>query len=1051
MAKMNFRENVVNTLLEQMEAGTAPWQKPWEPGRIRQPSFNPATGKAYRGMNQVWLEAQGYADPRWVTYRQAQANGYQVRKGEKGTQVEYWQWSERRPMINDQGQPMLDAEGKQRYQDTRLDRPKVFHAVVFNGSQIDGLEPYVGREPDFNPVERAEQILAGLNVPIHHDQRDRAFYRPDSDEIHMPPKGWFKGQYEYYATALHEGGHATGHSSRLARDGGPFGSEDYAREELRAEIASYMMTTELGLGHYPERHAPYVKSWMSAIREDRNALFQATRDAEVIRTWVFEPEKRLELAPGKEQAKEQTQALSMSAGRSSALFDDQRRRMAVEGMFEKHPGAQPTLWATHLQDSLVLTGSREDNRLMSADQLKDRLYGADISTDNLVRFLGQSAELANWGNLALRSLPEHDGSTPRAHHQHFNRLAERFKKIDWLSDIAASPERRGKGAEFRNEVMAELQKEAGQSAAHKDFLSAMWDLDGPGESNRIAKPEWYVLPHERTDELLQRFSRPIHQAPAQHKSMEVSMREEAAKYVLTKNEVPTLFDNVTEAVQAFVERFDDGYITLDRQTNQHNDRVIGHDWYNDGSNHRYTYLTPEVERLHNGVRFQNSELASKHVIPKNTEVEASIVEKVAEFRRYEIRMQELDASIAERKAEQNELVDLQDSQQKRTYLNVPFREKNEAKNLGAKWDRRNKAWYVNEGTDLKPFAKWQEKVETNDEKVDHKKEFAAACKSEGLLIDEPVMDGKWHRVSVVGDLKGKTSGSYRGFIEGIPAGQIMNFKKASEPVKWVSTGSKVDPEELERLKAQSAANKAEQLQELQFQYKQVAKRAYGIFANAIDASNEHGYLKKKQVSGETLRIDRSGNLLVPMSNEKGFIENVQRIGPDGSKIYLKDGRKRGLMHIIPGKKNSPLIIAEGYATAKSLNAATGFSAVVAFDGGNLPVVAEAIRQQNPDRQILIAADDDHKQVEKVGFNPGLKAAERAADRSQAQILKPMLTSDEKLQGLTDHNDLHVARSFDQFRRDVRAQLTEMGINIGRGRSMQIAPKKTKSQSNQMSV
>ena len=121
------------------------------------------------------------------------------------------------------------------------------------------------------------------------------------------------------------------------------------------------------------------------------------------------------------------------------------------------------------------------------------------------------------------------------------------------------------------------------------------------------------------------------------------------------------------------------------------------------------------------------------------------------------------------------------------------------------------------------------------------------------------------------------------------------------------------------------------------------------------------------------------------------------------------------------------------------------------DGGNLPVIAETLRNQNPDRVIVIAADDDPLKVEKVGHNPGLEAAKRAAERSNAQILKPSLTADEQLQGLTDHNDVHVARGFDVFRREIRQQLSDLGISTSRSRSMQISPKKQKSQSNQMSV
>ncbi|WP_404424234.1 zincin-like metallopeptidase domain-containing protein [Thalassospira australica] len=925
MAKPNFRDQVVESLIEQMERGTAPWQKPWEPGNVREPSFNPSTGKAYRGINQIWLESRGYADPRWVTYRQAQANGYQVRKGEKGTQIEYWQWSERQPIKDEAGNPVLDPEGKQRYREFKLDRPKVFHAVVFNGTQIDGLAPYVGMEPDFNPVERAEQALSQLGVPIHHDQRDRAFYQPGSDEIHMPPKGWFKGQYEYYATALHEGGHSTGHQSRMAREFGPFGSETYAREELRAEIASFMLTTELGLGHYPERHAPYVKNWMAAIKEDRNILFQAARDAENIRTWIMEPEKRLSLTPVKEQRQEMAENQSMSFGASYGEREAARRQQAVDGMFEKYPDAHPTLWAMELQDALVLSGSRNEKGLLTADQLKERLLATDLSTDHLIRFLGQSSERANWRSVA-ETVPGYAEEFAE-----FAHLAEQFGKIDWVAHYAASPERRLNGSSHREKVLDQMQSEASASPLHRELVSALWDLDGPGSKSSVPVPDWYISADQRKDDFLKRLSKPLDEHP------QTSLQAHMAS---SREEEKVMVENAK-----------------------------GHD--------------PEKKRI---------------------------------------------------------------------YLNVPYSEKREAKGLGARWDRHNKAWFVHEGTDMKPFAKWQQKVAENQTKIDPQQEFADACRKEGLMIEGlPSMDGKWHRVAVAGDAKGQTSGSYRGFIEGIPAGQIMNFKKASEPVKWVATGTRIDPEELERIKAQSAARKAEQAQELKFQYQQVAKRAYGTFMNAIEATSDHPYLRKKQVSGETLRVDRSGNLIVPMTNEKGFIENIQTITPDGTKRYLKDGRKAGLMHIIPGKKDTPLIIAEGYATAKSLHAATGFTTVVAFDGGNLPVIAETMRNQNPDRPIVIAADDDPLKVEKVGHNPGLEAAKRAAERSNAQILKPSLTADEQLQGLTDHNDVHVARGFDLFRREIRQQLSDLGISTSRGRSMQISPKKQKSQSNQISV
>ncbi|WP_296999679.1 MULTISPECIES: zincin-like metallopeptidase domain-containing protein [unclassified Thalassospira] len=692
--KKSYRDQVVEELLGHIEAGTAPWQKPWEPGKVRMAPFNPVSGKDYRGINALWLEMRGRSDPRWMTYRQATAQDAQVRKGEKGTMIEYWKWSEREKVLDENGKPVLDDKGVAKTRDVRLDRPRVFHAVVFNAEQIDGLAPYIAPEPTFSPVERAEQILKQGNVPIFHDQNDRAFYRSSTDQIHMPHQAAFKGQYEYYATALHELGHATGHGSRMAREFGPFGSEVYAKEELRAEIASYMLTTELGLGHYPERHAAYVGSWMKAIKEDRNALFTAARDAENIRTWIMKPDLRQSLIP--ETAKEQAKTIAQNP--------------AVE-------------------------------------QQKENAMNDEMS-----------------------------------------------------------------------------------------------------------------------------------QAPNQDTNIE----------------------------------------------------------------------------------------------------------------------------------------------RKRIYLNVPFSEKDEAKALGAKWDRRAKAWYARDNMELAPFKRWQEtKAKAPEPRISPEQEFAEALKENGLILDgPPTMDGKWHRVAVEGDRKGQKSGSYRGFLEGLPAGNITNYKSGQDPVKWVATGTKVDPKELEQARAEAAARKAAQEQELRAQYRAIAKRAYGIFQNAEPAPSNHPYLQNKQVPAGDLRIDQSGNLLMPMANDKGFIENIQTIHPDGTKMYLKDGKKRGLMHVIEGDHKGPMIVTEGYSTGQSLHMASGLTVVVALDSGNLAPVAEAIHKKHPDRPLVIAADDDHAKK----INAGIKGAERAAELTGAKILRPDLSDAEKAKGLTDFNDIHRERGIEALKRVVTDQL-----------------------------
>jgi len=135
--KKPFHEVVAENLIEQLKAGTAPWQRPWSPG---EPGgympMNPTTGKRYKGINAIQLLAQGRTDSRWMTYKQAAAVGAQVRKGEKGTPVQYWKFSEEQDKVDDNGRPVMDAKGNPVKETVMLERPRVFFATVFNGEQI---------------------------------------------------------------------------------------------------------------------------------------------------------------------------------------------------------------------------------------------------------------------------------------------------------------------------------------------------------------------------------------------------------------------------------------------------------------------------------------------------------------------------------------------------------------------------------------------------------------------------------------------------------------------------------------------------------------------------------------------------------------------------------------------------------------------------------------------------------------------------------------------------------------------------------------------------
>jgi len=346
-----YVDQVAGALIEQLKAGTAPWVKPWQPGERFMP-YNPTTGNPYHGMNAVWLmsraESQGYADARWLTYRQAQAADAQVRKGEKGAAIQFWKWQGLEPVRDAEGKPALDQDGNQVRHLVRYERPRVWSAVVFNAEQIDGMPPATNRPalPAWERHERAETILTRFDATIRHVRGDRAFYRLADDTITLPERDQFTSADGYYATALHEAAHASGHPSRLNRPdlGHPFGSEAYAREELRAEIASLMLGEQLGIGHDPGQHSAYVASWIRALENDPREIFRAAADAEKITALVRSFEREREQQAGHERAPENPE---LEQGRGLDADTGVQVRLPVM-IQENHPAMTTTDDRTYL-------------------------------------------------------------------------------------------------------------------------------------------------------------------------------------------------------------------------------------------------------------------------------------------------------------------------------------------------------------------------------------------------------------------------------------------------------------------------------------------------------------------------------------------------------------------------------------------------------------------------------------------------------------------------------------------------------------------------------
>lgn len=758
--RKGYAEEVAEKIIEQLEQGTAPWQIPWQPGELKLP-YNAVTEKEYRGINSMYLHMQGHSDPRWMTYKQAAGEDAQVRKGEKGTHIVYWKFHDEKKKTDEQGRPVIDPEtGKQETYTVKLERPRSFMAVVFNASQIDGLPPLEQKpaNPEPERIARAENILVNSGAKINHENGNRAFYSLTTDSITLPERNQFAAADDYYATALHELGHWTGHPKRLDRDlAHPFGSEGYAKEELRAEIASLMLGERLDIGHDPGQHAAYVGSWVKALKEDPKEIFRAATAAEHITSYVMEFEKEQEQIKAVDQEQAQSQPI------------------------------------------------------------------------NIIR---------------------------------------------------------------ANKI--ELSQEAGQ---------------------------------------------------AEHAVLH------------TKPEKPM---------------------------------------------------------------------------------------------------------------------------QGRTYLAVPYSEKDEAKSLGAKWDKTAKSWYAPEGvstteTGLEKWSVEKTNVITAAAAKPAPEQFIEALKEAGLNLDGPLeMDGKLHRVEADGDKKGQTSGAYAYHETGqTPGGYIQNYK-TGEIVHWKPEGKTVELSAAERAQmvAQAAEHKQTRDAERLKVQTETAQAAQILWDESPAATPDNAYCKLKGISNPAglrevpatvspkaaeqgiriaqtakeakelreadpkNRVFKVGDLLIPGADTDGKLWTLQTVNPY-FKSFMKGGKKEGLFTIagtnpdgkavaelLPDEK-TPLVLAEGYATADTVADLSKQPVIVAFDSGNLNAVAQNLREKFPERTMLIAADNDHNAPNELGangkpkVNVGLEKAIEVAAKHGAGIAAPKFEKGEKA---SDWNDLRESRGDESARKMLAEQM-----------------------------
>ena len=279
MSKAIGRDNIYREITEKiiadLERGIVPWVQPWTSTKQLCPLGLPVNGltrRSYSGINilLLWsaLEERGFASPYWVTFKQCIAMGGSVRKGEKGTHVYF-------------ADKFVPQKEKARVAETG-DEPNSIaflkRYTVFNAVQCDGLPkgliagPAANTERQIVPEAGALIGATGADFRIGGDQ---AFYVPSEDFIRIPNQTAYSDQINYYRTAFHELGHWTGHKTRLDRNlTTKFGTVDYAREELVAEMATAFVCASLGI--VPTvRHADYIGNWLQVLKEDARAIVKA--------------------------------------------------------------------------------------------------------------------------------------------------------------------------------------------------------------------------------------------------------------------------------------------------------------------------------------------------------------------------------------------------------------------------------------------------------------------------------------------------------------------------------------------------------------------------------------------------------------------------------------------------------------------------------------------------------------------------------------------------------------------------------------------------------
>ena len=1002
-------QQFADELIKKIEANEAPWQKGWVSGLGDILPVN-HQGKPYRGNNLLDLmmiaQAKGYNDNRWYTFNNAKDYGGHVRRGEKGTVITFFSRTKTENKRDEQGNTIYDKDGKPEKVTYVLDRPIITTAVVFNAEQIDGLPPRELTTPlsEWERIERAEAIAQGIEsqgVTIEHRLGDRAYYSPTDDKIVMPERGQFSTPDAYYATLLHEIGHATGHESRLNRDlSGGFGSESYAKEELRAEIASMIVGEQLQIGYDPSQHHAYLKSWAKVIKEDPKEILRAVKDADAISEYVIGLGKEIEATKESQQSKyTDEQLLEFSQflnGEPVATITSGQIKRDEDGKVVANAKEYMRQWLAENRPDGIFHHPKIGEINLFVRGVKDSIshYGADIHVNALpaVPYVLENSVIIDKSNdKDGKNIENYVLASPiTIDNENYYAVVRLKKELD-----------KDKNPKFYI-VSAETETEAQKNAVLTLETRSTHDGYIAGGKNRLLNILHETLAEVKLWENRNQARENQYETTTKNYRTEQQSLHSTSQ---TDREARTRVDSLQQSRGGLLQES----ISTSSQNNQSSNRL------NSQATDKRLYLYTCFNDLNDLRKLKEQGIVKFDTQNKVWYANEQNKDAVA---RWIVRP------------------------------NVPSPEQEFADYLTANgitveaghpiFDDKTHRLSNNGSTDKNVM--YQAYANPNGVPFARVTNFSRGDVPENWQYPKEYLN-TLRNIEAVERAKGS---SYK------PSSPTLSVNNPVQPT--------LSPKERDEAKI-AKANEMAEISKVIVSISDVAPPTQNYLSNKQVTANDTVLIvphssklsdefKDRVMIADTFKqakyyrennpdeklILQRGNLVVPQYNTQGELRAFETIAYNGGKYALKDADKKGLMTTLGNLENGkPIIITEGYATGATLHEHTRKdkpTVVVVFGRGGLMEVTQALRENYPDSKIYIGADNDHQKPLEIDpatgrpkVNQGLEDAKAVADVvSNVHLLVPQFSRGDTGK---DWNDVYVDKGEKEFKRQIIEQLNSI--------------------------